>query len=108
VADRQERVSSGDRFRVISDMETVVLVCSKAPFTSGEPCVIPSGTIVVAEHDQLEGRPGFGCVPEDYEGLLPLVVPERDRINEKFDGYYFVFRSEDIGDRLEGLYGTTR
>ena len=99
------RVKAGDRFRTLLDIETTVLVCWKAPFTSGEQCVIPEGTILVADYDQHEGKPGFGCIPEDYEGLLSVVVPEKDRGSEKFDGYYFVLLSEDIGTKLEKLAG---
>jgi hypothetical protein len=97
----QARVKSGDRFRALCDIETAVLICWKAPFTSGEPCLIPAGTVLVADLDQLEGKPGFNCLPEEYEALLPVIVSEKNRSSEKFDGYYFVLLSEDIGTKLE-------
>jgi hypothetical protein len=98
---KDARVRKSDRFRALSDIETNVLIQWRAPLTSGAPCVIPVGTVLVADHDQRQGYPGFGCVPEEYALLLPSVVPEEDRKNEKFAGYYFVLLSEDIGTKLE-------
>jgi hypothetical protein len=103
VSTEDERAHGGDRFRAVHDIATSVLIQWKAPLTSGEQCTIPAGTVLVASHDQLPGRPGFGCDPENYEELLPLVVPEQDRSNPKFDGYYFVLLSEEIGRSLERL-----
>lgn len=97
----EARVKTGDRFRALCAMDTVVLICWKAPLTTGEPCVIPAGTVLVADHNQIAGKPGFGCVPEEYEALMPVVVPEKFRSHAKFNGYYFVLRSEDIGTKLE-------
>ena len=99
----EPRVKRGDRVRALCDIETNVLVCWKIPLTSGAPCVIPAGTPLVADFDQVEGKPGFGCIPEDYDALLPVVVPYEDRTSAKFDGYYFVLPSDDIGRRLEVL-----
>lgn len=102
-AEDSTRVRSRDRFRALCDIETSVLISWKAPFSSGWPSIIPAGTVLVATHDQWEGAPGFGCVPEDYEGLLPVVVPDEDRRHEKFGGYHFVLLSEDIGTKIERL-----
>jgi hypothetical protein len=96
------RVLEGQRFKVSSDWEVVGLSQWKAPFTGDFKCVIPAGTVVVALNDQIEGRPGFACRPEQYEELLRILVPVGDRENQKFNGYYFVFLSEEIGKRLEG------
>ena len=94
-------VKNGDRFRTLCNIETVALVQWKAPATSSGPCEIPAGTFLVANHDQKEDRPGFSCIPEDYEAFTAVVVPEWERFQEKFDGYYFVLHSADIGTKLE-------
>ena len=78
-----------------------MLIQRRAPMTAAAECVLPAGTFLVAVHDQLPHTEGFSCRPIDYEGLLPVVVPEDDRSASKFDGYYFVLLSADIGHLLE-------
>lgn len=96
-------VHEGNRFRAVAEIQTNALIQWRAPLTSGAACTIPTGTILVATHDQIVGAPGFGCVPEKYDELLPVVVPEEDRTAPKFDGYYFVLLNDDIGRSLVRL-----
>ena len=96
-------VQAGDRFRTVADIATDVLISWSAPLTSGAKCVIPAGTVLVASYHQVEGARGFGCAPEAYDELLPIVIPAEDRGSEKFGGYYFVFVNDDIGTKLEKL-----
>jgi hypothetical protein len=82
---------------------THVLTMWKAPATGDAECVLPEGTVLVVDHDQLPSKPGFNCRAEDYEALLPIVVPEDGRSDPKFNGYYFVRCFEEVGRSLRLL-----
>jgi hypothetical protein len=101
--DRLAEIREGDRFRTVTPIPTNALIQWLAPLTSSAACTIPAGTILVAVRDQKAGAVGFGCVPENYEELLPIVVPEQDRNAPKFGGYYFVLSKDDIGRLLTRL-----
>lgn len=93
-------VMEGDRFITTQDVNIAGLTVWAAPYTGSFECTISAGTILVARHDQVEGATGFVCVPEKYKELERELVPESDRLTEKYGGYYFVFYNEDIGTRL--------
>ena len=100
-SDRLDRpVCRGERFAVRDDVEVKVATHWNAPFTGGHAATLPGGTIVVAADDQVPGFPGFACVPEDYEGLEAVLVPEADREVETYSGYSLSFTLEDIGSKL--------
>jgi hypothetical protein len=96
-------VQEGDRFRLTADAEVLVTVHWFAPLTSGAKAAMPEGTVVVARHDQAPGAEGFSCVPEAYQELEPVLVPEEDRLADKYGGYSVVFKAADIGTTLEAL-----
>jgi hypothetical protein len=98
--DEAGRVKKGDRFVAAEDFSTGVLTQWRAPFTGGSDAIVPRGTVLVAVDDQKEDRPGFACLPERYEEMEMLLVPEEDRTAEKYAGYYLVLESADIGTRL--------
>jgi hypothetical protein len=94
------RVRKGERFVAAEDFSTGGLTQWNAPFTGGNDMIVPKGTVLVALHDQNEGAPGFACLPERYEEMEKLLVPEEDRTADKYAGYYLVLESADIGTRL--------
>jgi hypothetical protein len=96
-------VRKGARFRVTRDLRRVGGSTWRAPFTGDFEATIPAGTILVADYGQREGAPGFAVVPEEYGQLEAQLVPDETRLAEKYSGYYFVFRTSDIGDALEPL-----
>jgi len=95
------RIAQGERFKVIRPLAASGLVQWKAPFTSGFECVIPPGTILVANHDSVPVSIAFGCVPANSKELEAQLVPEQDRTSEKYGGYYFVLPYKHIGRELE-------
>lgn len=89
-----------ERFITAKDIEIHGLTTWAAPFTGGFKCVIPKGTTIIAYDQQVPGAEGFAAIPENYEELESLLVPESDRSHYKYTGYYFVFPRKDIGDKL--------
>jgi hypothetical protein len=64
---------------------------------------LPSGTILVADYDQVPTAEGFVVVPEKYEEMEKQLVPESDRKQRKYGGYYFVFLKSDIGNKIHRI-----
>lgn len=94
-------VSKGDKFVAAKSLPARGLVQWRAPFTSGFECVIPEGTVLVAENDSAPISTGFGCIPENQKELETQLVPEQDRMAEKYAGYYFVLSYKHIGKELK-------
>ena len=94
-------IRSGTRLRVVKESEIRILTHWKAPFTDGFTCVPAIGTVLVVDSDQVDGAPGFYCIPEDYDGFETAYVPLADRSRPKYDGYSLVAMASDIGDSLE-------
>jgi hypothetical protein len=97
-------VRSGDRFRVVGDCESSVMLGQYAPAHSHSvPCVVPAGTVLVAL-DQVPGATGFGCYPEDYDRMESVLIPEGEREDFSYAGsYYLSFRVSDIGHTLQPI-----
>jgi hypothetical protein len=101
-SDRLDRpVREGERFVVREDLDVGVMTHWRAPFTGGHRAVLPAGTVIVARFDQNPDAPGFNCVPEDYSGLEPILVPAEDRSADKYGGYSVSFTLDDIGTRID-------
>jgi len=85
----------------VADFPTSGLSQWKAPFTWDFACVVPKGTVFVAEQDSAPISTGFTCVPLNHKELEPVLVPEADRTAPKYNGYYFVFPSSFIGKHIQ-------
>ncbi len=96
-------VRKGERFVVASGAKTQVLTHWGAPFTGGNELTLPAGAVVVAQDDQNPNAPGFSCVPEEYDRVGALLVPEEDLRSEKYGGYSLSFVLDDIGTKLTPL-----
>jgi hypothetical protein len=96
-------VREGERFVADADTEVLVMTHWRAPFTGGNEAMLPAGTVLVVRYDQNPNAPGFGCVPEDYDRLEAVLVPEEDRKAEKYGGYSLSFVLDDIGTKLTPL-----
>ena len=90
-------IKKGDRFTVINDIKVNGLTVWGAPYTGGFECTLPKGTVLVAPDKQVKGAKGFSVVPENYKEMESILVPKKDRENQKYGGYYFVFLNSDIG-----------
>jgi hypothetical protein len=80
-------VQSGDRFRVVRDVESHVELGGYAPaHTAGVDCVVPAGTVVIA-HDQAPGAIAFRCYPEAYDAMEKVLIPEKEREGFRTQGF---------------------
>jgi hypothetical protein len=95
-------VEEGDRFLTTDEFPTGGLAIYSAPYSSGFECVVPTGTTLIANQDQVKGAPSFICIPENHKQLEPLLVPESE-MNDHYLDYYLVCRSAAIGDSLKPI-----
>ena len=96
-------VLRGDRFLVRHPLETHGLIAWHAPVTSSFPCTIPADTVLVVRHDLREGATAVMAVPEDEVSMEQLLVPEDQRMDPQYGGYYFVISLNLIGNALQPL-----
>lgn len=96
-------VKKGDRFVVINDLPTFGLTHWFKAYSGDFQCVIPKGTILIADYNQLEGTKGFGLIPEDYKTMEEKLVPNEIRRQEKYANFHFSFENSDIGKILKPI-----
>jgi hypothetical protein len=89
-------IRKGTRFLVLNDFNVTALVHWRAPMTSGLPCTIQKGTIVVAFSDSVPVIGAISCIPEDSDAFQRTHVPEEIRNNTKFSGISFVLGKQQI------------
>ena len=99
----EKLVKKGNKFAAIEDIKTKGMSHWFKPYSGDFPTVIPKGTILVADDNQLEGTKGFYLIPEDYKGMEEKLVPKEIRAQEKYSNYSFVFMNTDIGKILKPL-----
>ena len=101
--DKKEIVNKGAKFITTRDLEKICLTHWRAPFTGGFECTIPAGTILISFYDQVEHPATLGLIPENYEEFERSYVSETYRFDPKYQGYSFVFTTNDIGDKLKPI-----
>lgn len=96
-------VKKGNKFKILNDTKIIGSTSWFKPFTGDFECVLPKGTILVADHDQIESAIGFSLSPKEYDLMEVRLVPEKIRNTAKYGGYYFVFTIDEIGVILEKM-----
>jgi hypothetical protein len=91
-------IKKGDRFLLVKDIETQAYT-TWGGWTGGHKCTIQKDTVIIADNDQIIGASGFSAVPENYEEIEELIIPEEYR-KEPYSGYHLIFLQKDIGDKL--------
>jgi len=89
-------IRKGTRFLVVNDFNVTALVHWRAPMTSGLPCVIEKGTILIAFSDSVRVIGVISCIPEDAGAFQCTHVPEEIRNDKKFAGISFVLGRQQI------------
>jgi len=91
----------GDVYEMLGDMDVRFMTAWAAPFTGGGEGRLKSGEQVFLNHEPLESNPiGFYAVAVEYDAVESRMVPSAERSNEKYRGFYFPFKTLDIGRKL--------
>jgi hypothetical protein len=86
----------GDTYEATEDLQVSYLISWSAPFTGGGVGTIKKGERVIVEHDMILPRPmTVYAKPIDY-ATEERMVPESDRANIKYAGFYLCLRTADL------------
>ena len=84
-----KNVQRGQKFIIIQDFPTHALTSWGKPCTGSEACVIPKGTILIADGDQLPGTRGFGVIPEKYKEMESVFISQETLSDKDYSDYYY-------------------
>jgi hypothetical protein len=96
-------IRKGTRFLVLNDFNVTALVHWRAPMTSGLPCILEKGAILVVFSDPVPVIGAVCCIPEDAATFHRNHVPEEIRNDAKFSGISFVLGKQEIDAYLKVL-----
>jgi hypothetical protein len=85
-----EQPRQGHRYVVNSEFEAIVLTQWLAPFTGGSKRLLPAGMEFIVLHDPPEMATAISARPVPPEHWEALLVNEKERTAEKYDGYAIV------------------
>jgi len=89
-------IRKGTRFLVLNDFNVTALVHWQSPMTSGLPCIIEKGIILVAFSDSVPVIGAVSCIPEDVDAFQRVHVPKEIRNDTRFAGISFVLGKQQI------------
>lgn len=78
----------GDRYRSLRPFPIIVMTSWAAPCTSGVEGIFPVDEAFAVLDDPVEGATAVSCRPVRYERLHAKLVPEADRADPLYHGYY--------------------
>ena len=88
--------------RALKDYEVLYLTTFSAPTTSGGTGLLPAGELICVVGYR-KGFPAATCMPLRYDALQESIVPENERLDAKYGGYYFVIKLDDLDEHFEQL-----
>lgn len=92
----------GDVYEALEDMEVDFLTAWSAPFTGGGKGALHKGDRVFVDSEPSDPKPiGSYVVAIDYEALEERIVPASDRDAERYNGFYFHFKTVDLNRRFK-------
>jgi hypothetical protein len=92
---------NGDLYEALQDMQIDYLTSWAAPFTGSGKGILKRGERIRAMNEPVEARPIGACLEAvDYVALQSRMVPESDRNNEKYCGFYFFVKTLDLNGRF--------
>jgi hypothetical protein len=96
----------GDRYRCFRSCPITVLTSWAAPCTGGSASAFPVGEAFVVLSDPAEGATAVSCLPVRYERLHSGFVPEAERTDPLYRGYYLVIETDYVMSRCKRVGAT--
>jgi hypothetical protein len=92
----------GDIFQAVTDVEIDYLTHWSAPFTGGDDCILPAGTLIKVEVSQSNPEPiGVYATPINYEEMEQRIISEEDRDSEDYCGYSLFINTKSLNDHFK-------
>lgn len=84
-------------YEAIQDINVHYMTAWAAPYTGGGEGILHAGDRVLVSHDALYPQPvAVYAKAVDYARVEERMVPESDRSNKQYDGFYFCLRTADL------------
>lgn len=91
----------GDLYESRCDQEIEYMTAWAAPFSGGGKAVLFKGERIWVEHEPREDRPlGSYAIAVEYDSLEKRMVPQPERENPKYGGFYFYFKTVDLNENF--------
>jgi hypothetical protein len=97
------RPKKGEKFEVIEPFLAYVLTLWKAPFTGGYERELPRGLRFIVSRDPPPSANSVAAEAKATAQWESVLVEERDRNAQKYDGYYLVIKFENLEANCIGL-----
>ncbi len=94
-------IREGQIYEAREDAEVTCMTSWAAPFTGGHDRVFPKGERVTIASDPPDGATAVYCDPWRYEELHESMVPEGERKNRKYRGYYLCIELKVLEDQFD-------
>lgn len=91
----------GDVYESLLDQEIDFLTAWEAPFTGGGKGFLFKGERVYVRDETNQKSIGTYADPVEYSKLEERIVPQSDRSNEKYCGFYFFIKTVDLNEKYK-------
>jgi hypothetical protein len=91
----------GDRYRCLQSFPVIAMTSWAAPYTGAAEGTFPAGEAFVVLSDPAAGATAVSCRPVRYERLHANLVPESDRADPLYRGYYLVMDIDFVMSRCK-------
>lgn len=96
----------GDLYEALEDQTISYLTAWAAPYTgSGEAVLFQGERIWINSESRDEKALGCYALPVDYDALEKRMLPEAERNDPKYGGFYFIFKTAELNEKF-ALVGT--
>jgi len=91
----------GDLYECMQDQEVTYMTSWSAPFTGGGKSILFKGERIWVDSEPNDPKPiGTYALPTEYDKLEKRMVPEEDRTNQKYGGFYFHFDTMALNEKF--------
>lgn len=91
----------GDLYESKCDQHIEYMTAWAAPFTGGGSAVLLKGERIWLENDPRDDKPlGTYALPVEYDKLEMRMVPQNERDNPKYGGFYFYLKTIDLKENF--------
>lgn len=91
----------GDVYEALHEFTVQYLTAWKAPYTGSGEGLIKKGDRFVVNQDPSGPEPIAVCVrARNYDEVEQRIVPQSDHQHPKYDGFYFVFKTQLLNDQF--------
>jgi len=102
IPDGMRRPRSGDVYESLIDQNVTFLTAWHAPVTLSGEGTLQKGERIWIKDDPMDEKPiGVSALPVEREEMEKRMVPESDRDDPKYAGFYFFFKTVELNQKFK-------